>query len=238
MALALGRRLVCASEGWRLAVPGPETKTGRPLELPFPEALVPALERRLAVHRPVLAAQDRHGQAAAGVAAVWLSAAGWQLSAGTLAFHVTALTRAAFGRPVNPHLFRDCAATALAIEDSEHARVAAEVLGHITLVTTERHYNLTRGQEAAESWHETLEGLRRAGMRQGARRSVPGIPGGCRPPSVRKSRTASLPFGRYGHLSPPSMAGAAPGYARRCCCPPCALAGGSPLADSPLPPDS
>ncbi len=65
--------------------------------------------------------------------------------------------------PVNPHLFRDCAATSLAIEDPAQVRVAAQVLGHGAFATTERHYNLARGQEATESWHRALEGLRRAG---------------------------------------------------------------------------
>jgi len=159
-ALELDRHLVRAGEGWRLVIPGAETKTGRPLELPFPSALVPALERYLAVHRPVLAvAQGRRGQGQAG-AALWLSAAGGPLSAGTLAFHVTELTRAAFGRSVSPHLFRDCAATSLALEDPTHVRLAAQVLGHAAFATTEKHYNLARSQEAATSWHQTLDGLR------------------------------------------------------------------------------
>jgi hypothetical protein len=42
------------------------------------------------------------------------------------------------------------------------------VLGHGTFATTERHYNLARGQEAAENWHATLDGLRRAGRRKGS----------------------------------------------------------------------
>jgi hypothetical protein len=40
-------------------------------------------------------------------------------------------------------------------------RIAAQVLGHGAFGTTKRHYNLARGQEAAESWHATLDGLRR-----------------------------------------------------------------------------
>jgi integrase len=99
---------------------------------------------------------------------LWLSAVGRPLHAATLGFHVKALTRAAFGRSVNPHLFRDCAVTSLAIEDPAHVRIAAEVLGHSSLATTERHYDLARGQEAATSWHTTLDRLRRAGMRQGS----------------------------------------------------------------------
>jgi integrase len=162
-ALELGRHLVRVGERWRLVIPGAETKTGRPLELPFPEVLVPALERYLAVHRPVLAAQRGQTHGTAG-AALWLSATGGPLSAGTLAFHVTALTRAAFGRAVSPHLFRDCAATSLAIEDPAHVRIAAQVLGHGSFRTTERHYNLAQGQQAASAWHETLDGLRRRRM--------------------------------------------------------------------------
>jgi integrase len=159
-ALELDRHLVRAGQGWRLVIPGAETKTGRPLELPFPEVLVPALERYVEVHRPVLAAAEgRRGQGQAG-AALWLSPTGGPLSAGTLAFHITERTRAAFGRAVNPHLFRDCAATSLALEDPEHVRIAAQVLGHGSFRTTERHYNLAQGQRATTAWHETLDGLR------------------------------------------------------------------------------
>jgi integrase len=82
------------------------------------------------------------------------------LSAVRLSFLVKKRARAAFGRSVNPHLFRDCAATSLAIEDPARVRIAAQVLGHGTSATTERHYNLARGQEAAESCHQTLDGLR------------------------------------------------------------------------------
>ena len=80
---------------------------------------------------------------------------------GDLASRSSAHTRAAFGRAVNPHLFRDCAATSVALEDPARVRVAAQVLGHGAFSTTERHYNLARSQEAAESWHEMLDGLRR-----------------------------------------------------------------------------
>jgi integrase/recombinase XerD len=37
------------------------------------------------------------------------------------------------------HLFRDAAATTLAIADPAHVRVAAPLLGHRTFTTTERH---------------------------------------------------------------------------------------------------
>jgi integrase/recombinase XerD len=116
-----------------------------PLELPFPAVLVPALEHHLAAHRPVLAAGLGRGRGRAG-AALWLSAEGGPLSAVMLGHLVQARTRAAFGRVVNAHLFRDCAATSLAVEDPSHMRIAAQVLGHAAFGSTER-YNLARGQE-------------------------------------------------------------------------------------------
>lgn len=160
VALELGRHLLRIGASWRLVIPGAETKTGRPLELPFPPVLLPALERHLAVHRPVLAAGRGRGQGQAG-AALWLSAEGGPLSTPMLGCLVKARTQAAFGRSINLHLFRDAAATSVALEDPASVRIAAQVLGHGSFATTERHYNLAQGQKAAESWHRVLDRRRR-----------------------------------------------------------------------------
>jgi len=37
---------------------------------------------------------------------------------------ITTRTRDGFGRAINPHLFRDCAATSIAIEDPCHIGIA------------------------------------------------------------------------------------------------------------------
>jgi hypothetical protein len=52
-----------------------------------------------------------------------------------LAYQIKIQTKRAFGRPINPHLFRDCAATSIAIHDLEHVRIATSILGH-TCVST------------------------------------------------------------------------------------------------------
>jgi hypothetical protein len=54
--------------------------------------------------------------------------------------------------------------------------IASQVLGHGSLATTERHYNLARGQEATESWHETLDRLRRAKKRHQVMVTFGGVP--------------------------------------------------------------
>ena len=57
-------------------------------------------------------------------------------------------TKAAFGKALNPHLFRDAAATTLAISSPKHVRSAAPLLGHRTFTTTERHYIQAKGLDA------------------------------------------------------------------------------------------
>ena len=49
-------------------------------------------------------------------------------------------TRATFGKRINPHFFRDIAATTLAHADPEHVRIGAQLLGHRSFATTEQYY--------------------------------------------------------------------------------------------------
>ena len=82
------------------------------------------------------------------------------MSARTIYTRVTRRTAKVFGRSVNPHLFRDAAATTLALEDPEHVRVAAQVLGHSTFATTERFYRMSKIAEAVRVYDDVLEALR------------------------------------------------------------------------------
>ncbi len=65
-------------------------------------------------------------------------------------------TERAFGLPVNPHLFRDCAATSIAIDDPTSVRMAASVLGHAGFGSTEKYYNLATGLEAGRAYSSVL----------------------------------------------------------------------------------
>jgi integrase/recombinase XerD len=157
--LMLGRELVRRGEGWWLEIPGADTKTGAPLELPFPDELVPALEAYLSTWRPQLARPGR----STGCSALWLSNRGRGLSDQQAYSQIVAHTRAAFGQPVNPHLFRDTAATTLARDRPAQVRLAAPLLGHRSYATTERYYNLARDHQAATAWHDVLEKIAEEG---------------------------------------------------------------------------
>ncbi len=51
------------------------------------------------------------------------------------------LTKKYLGKPVSPHLFRDCAATEIALEDPKHIGITKPVLGYATLASSQRFYN-------------------------------------------------------------------------------------------------
>ena len=96
--LTLGRELVRRGEGWWLEIPGTDTKTGAPIELPWPEDLVPALETYLATWRPQLAQAER----STGCSALWLSNQGRGLSDQQVYSKIVAHTRTAFGQAGQP----------------------------------------------------------------------------------------------------------------------------------------
>ena len=69
---------------------------------------------------------------------------------------VRARTKEHFGVAINPHLFRDAAATTMAIADPANVRLAAPLLGHRTFATTEKYYRQARAQEAHRAFVEAL----------------------------------------------------------------------------------
>ena len=85
-------------------------------------------------------------------------------------------TKEAFGAAINPHLFRDAAATTLAIEDPEHVRVAAPLLGHRTFATTEKYYQQAKSLEAHRVYVEVLFGEKKDGLGESSGMSSGHVP--------------------------------------------------------------
>jgi len=70
------------------------------------------------------------------------------------------LTRAKFGKSINPHLCRDIAATSFAIEDPAHVRCSMNVIGHADYRTTDRIYNLAQSFEASQRHQRNMLNMR------------------------------------------------------------------------------
>jgi integrase len=158
-ALRAGVHLLLHRDGMVLSLPASETKARRFHEAPVAELLADRLRGYLRRHRPVLlrAGRLRRG---APADALWISKVGTALGTGPIGVMIRKRTRAAFGRPVWPHLYRACAATTIAIRAPEETHIIPGVLGHATSAASERYYNLAGGLEAARAHSTVLAELR------------------------------------------------------------------------------
>jgi integrase len=161
--LRLDHTLVRRGAAWWINIPATETKTREPIEAPWPEALTPALEVYLNEHRPVLIKRVGRWSRPVGNA-LWVSTDGSPMRARTLYDMIVRRTAEAYGKPINPHLFRDCAATSIAIEDPVHVRIASQILGHRSSATTERYYNQAQAIDAARRYQDFIVRLRQGSM--------------------------------------------------------------------------
>lgn len=154
--LELERTLRRREDGsWWIVLPEAETKTGVALEMPWPEALVPALDTWLATYRPILAAATGRWHRPAGPA-LWVSADGSPMTEMALYDRIMAATKAAFGHGINPHLFRDCAVTSIAIEAPADIGIAGPMLGHRSRRTAEQYYNQAQSITASRRLQDVL----------------------------------------------------------------------------------
>jgi integrase len=162
-ALTLGESLRRQGNGWWIVLSEEATKNRQPLELPFPDRLVLALEGYLDRVRPLLL-EGRIDQGP--LQALWISLRATAMSPASVYEQITMRTAQAFGYPINPHLFCDCAATSMALADPSLVRAGAPLLGHASFATTERHYNLARAADAARGHQTVVQALRAAGGKQ------------------------------------------------------------------------
>ena len=161
-ALELGHNFRKVGDDYWLCFPATETKTRRSIEVPFPSALVPHLERYVQQYRPLLGQRTgRWNPGGRATAALWVSTHGSAMTEIAIYFRIMKLTRERFGQIINPHLFRDCAATSIAIEDSQYVRCVTAVLGHAGLATSEKYYNQATALEASRRLQRHVLALRR-----------------------------------------------------------------------------
>src|SRR5271168_5394498 len=135
-AITLGKQLVSTNGFWSMVFGREDTKT-RAMEFAFPTELTEYLETYLRVHRPVLLS-TRKGRAPAPIQALWVTQDGRAMGQAALAYWIHRNTKQAFGVGLSPHLFRDCAATAIAIYAPEHVLIIKAILGHASMKTSEK----------------------------------------------------------------------------------------------------
>lgn len=152
--LAIDRSLVRTEEEYLLYVCPDETKTHRHYEAPLPAALTALMDEYVQVFRPVLLGCRKSDR-------LWITHMGTALAPDSFYLRLRAITERELGIGLNPHIFRDCLATGFAIDDPDHVRAAAPLLGHLNLATTNRHYIQATSLEASRQYQDHIALLRK-----------------------------------------------------------------------------
>ena len=148
-ALEFGRTLIRDKTTWSLNIPAEETKSGRLHLAVLPDWSAPCIDRYMHHYRPFFPNFQLTNR-------LWLSPAGQPLSDDSLYRLVCKRTRDAFGKQINPHLFRSCLATSTAVHHGAQMGLAMTVLGHQSSKVTERYYNQAKMIDAVQAYQEIL----------------------------------------------------------------------------------
>lgn len=132
-------------------IPREETKKS-PIGVPFPPMLVEHLVQYMEEFRPRLLKTSTDS--------LWISHRGGPQSPDSISDNIENQTAKAFGQPINLHLFRDCAATSIAVEDPKNINIVASVLGHASLAASQEHYNQAQSIDASRRYINAIAPLR------------------------------------------------------------------------------
>jgi integrase/recombinase XerD len=151
--IEIGRHLRLLEDGYHLFFTPEETKTNKPMSIPVPASLAPYIGHYIEAVRPRLLQNAESPR-------LWITRYGIPMKGKSIYLRITIVTERAFGVSINPHLFRDCAATTVAIDDPEHVGTAAHVLGHDDPRTTEKHYIQANSLAAGRRLRNSVDTLR------------------------------------------------------------------------------
>ena len=142
--LALGVHLKKDAGKWYCHIPHTETKDGRSIEFALPQDAgfsacfsyyLQTARQKLLKHHPI--DQDALHTLSGPL---WVSTRGRILTDHGLYYAVTRISEELLGKPIYPHLMRDCAASAMSSDAPEYILAASRILGHSSLNKTLSHY--------------------------------------------------------------------------------------------------
>ena len=151
-ALQLDKSLIRTDDGWAISIAAEDSKSRRPIEMSLPDNHKMHLEHYLKRYRPLYPSADDTN-------ALWLSTHGGQLTPGAISRIICQNTKCAFGHAVNPHLFRNCAATTVATRAGSRMGTAVALLAHRDIRTIDKHYNQANMITAAQDYQKLLDSL-------------------------------------------------------------------------------
>lgn len=157
--LQIGSSFTKGPGGYAIHLKAEQVKTDCAIDVPCPIALTATLDRYLSIYRPTLLK-------ASPTDALWVSSdTGRQLMPMGIYQAVCKRTRQEFGFHVNPHLFRDCAATFMHQQSPELAWMIAGLLGHSNLATARKYYIQGQSKASHDRYQDLVSGLRTTDLR-------------------------------------------------------------------------
>ncbi len=163
--IEIDRHLQRMAQAYQLVFEPHETKTRIPLVIPVAESLTPYIDHYLDHVRPRLLGNKESRR-------LWITINGDAMARNTVYGAIVKTTKQLLGVAINPHLFRDCAATTIAIQDPEHIGIASQILGHVDPATTDRHYIQANSLIAGRTLRRSIDSLRRELAPRRAHRDV------------------------------------------------------------------
>ena len=152
--IVIGQNLLRRGDHFVLEFKPSETKPNEWLVRPLPIELAELVELYLHQFRPMLAGP-------ASGERLWLTQYGRPFTEMQMYHRITKVTRRAFGIPINPHLFRHCAATTVAVEFPEEVGVVPGMLGHSGPKNSEKYYIQADAVTGSRRLAELIERLRK-----------------------------------------------------------------------------
>ena len=95
---------------------------------------------------------------------LWISTRGKAMTSHAFYYGITRISDELLGAPLNPHLLRDCAASALSSDAPEYILAASRILGHRDLTTTLGHYEQSSMLAAGANLAATMEELQQQAL--------------------------------------------------------------------------
>lgn len=159
IAIEIGRHLIERIDGFWICFDASDTKNRMPIELPLPDWLQPQLDHYLRTARVRLCRQGAEVEAQSRRSTsdlLWVSRGGAPLGHEGFRLIISKSTERWFGFKINPHLFRDIAATAIAVDDPDHVQIIPSLLGQRSGRTCERYYIHAANTQATDRLQEQV----------------------------------------------------------------------------------
>jgi integrase/recombinase XerD len=155
ISMTVSNHVLPYGSGFHVSFSATDMKDKHARSAPLAKALVPFMERYLAVYRPCLL-----GKRTATTDALWVTHHGKPFTADGIASDIERTTEGHLKVQLSPHDFRYVAATSIAEVDPEHVGIIRDVLGHATMDMAYKHYNRASGISSCNKLQSILEDIR------------------------------------------------------------------------------